>query len=134
VLDIPPEGVSSGAPTTSGAPLLTLTLVASGWRREQSLDHLPVTLGRSHTCDLCLPEENEAVSGYHLRLLQLELPDAGVWVEDLGSTRGSYLAGRRSSGRFLLPLGEALTLGGERLDEHHRPVQLTVRRPVEDES
>ncbi|HEX9842173.1 MAG TPA: FHA domain-containing protein [bacterium] len=134
VLEIPPDGASSGAPSTSGAPLLTLTLVASGWRREQSLHHLPVTLGRSHTCDLCLPEENEAVSGYHLRLLQLELPDAGVWVEDLGSTRGSYLAGRRSSGRFLLPLGQALTLGGERLDEHHRPVQLTVRRPIEDES
>ncbi len=115
--------------TAAPEPLLTLTLVASGWRREVPIHRLPVTVGRSHSCELCLPEENAAVSGCHLRLVELELPE-GVWVEDLGSTRGSYLGGRRSSGRFLLPLGQILTLGGTRVDERHRPVQLCARQPA----
>jgi pSer/pThr/pTyr-binding forkhead associated (FHA) protein len=128
VLGVAATPVLGGPSPSAGAPLLTLTLAAAGWRRELPIHRLPFTLGRSHTCDECLPEENEAVSACHLRLVQLALPD-GVWVEDLGSTRGSYLAGARSGGRFLLPLGETLTLGGSSLAEHHSPVQLTARRP-----
>jgi pSer/pThr/pTyr-binding forkhead associated (FHA) protein len=127
VLGHAPTPVLGGRQPAAGAsaPLLRLTLVAAGWRRELPVHRLPFTLGRSRACDCCLPEENGAVSGCHLRLLEPGLP-AGVWVEDLASTRGSYLGGERRSGRFLLPLGQPLTLGGASLNDRHQPVELTA--------
>lgn len=114
------------------APLLLLTLAAVGWRQEGSVHGLPFTIGRSRTCDFCLPEDNEAVSGCHLRLVDLGLPN-GVWVEDAGSTRGSYLRDERRAGRFLLPFGEPLILGGSSLSDRHRPVKLVVLRAADQE-
>lgn len=114
------------------APLLRLTLSAAGWQREVPVAHLPFTIGRSRACDACLPEDSKAVSGCHLRLLELSDPN-GVWVEDAGSTRGTYLGAERRAGRFLLPFGQPLMLGGSNLNDRHQPVELVARQATDKE-
>lgn len=114
------------------APLLRLRLAAADWRQEASVHRLPFTIGRSRACDFCVPEDNTAVSGCHLRLMELDLPN-GVWVEDAGSTRGTYLRDERRAGRFLLPFGKPLILGGSSLRGRHRPVELVVQRAADEE-
>jgi len=66
-------------------------------------------IGRGHDCDLVLDDPN--VSRRHAQLKQRE----GRWeIEDLGSTNGIKLNGRRSQGGRLSP-GDEITLGLTRL-------------------
>lgn len=50
----------------------------------------PTTVGRSPECDICL--DSSGISRVHARLRPL---DYGVEIEDLKSTNGSFLNGRR---------------------------------------
>lgn len=50
----------------------------------------PTTVGRSPECDVCL--DSSGISRVHARLRPL---DYGVEIEDLKSTNGSFLNGRR---------------------------------------
>lgn len=72
---------------------------------------LPLTvnrclIGRSGAADLTIP--HRAVSGIHALLWQ---EGGGIWVEDRGSARGTFVDGRRITGRTALPVGGGIAFG-----------------------
>jgi pSer/pThr/pTyr-binding forkhead associated (FHA) protein/S1-C subfamily serine protease len=83
-------------------------------RHEQrATDHTIATagarLGRDPSCEIAFTEEDALVSAFHARVWQDE---AGAWwVEDLGSTNGTWLNGRRIGEAERLQTGARLTLG-----------------------
>jgi len=114
-----------GNPASAQAPSrCTLTLTAGGWNDKRTLSRLPCTIGRAAGCDIVTPDTCIAVSRQHMRLLDMDAD--GVWVEDLNSTRGSFLGGEERKGRFLLHWNEALTLGGADVSAQHNPVRLVA--------
>ena len=65
-----------------------------------------VTLGRSRQCDVVLSDPN--VSRQHAEIR----PRGGSWVlNDLGSTNGSVLNGRRIEGSEVLKPGDEIEVG-----------------------
>ena len=66
----------------------------------------PVLIGRSKGNTIVLPERH--VSSRHARLF----PENGAWwVEDLGSTNGTYVGGHRVSGRERLDPADEVRFG-----------------------
>jgi DNA segregation ATPase FtsK/SpoIIIE, S-DNA-T family len=63
-------------------------------------------VGRSRTCDVQI--DDAEVSRRHCEIF---LRPDGVFVRDLGSTRGTWREGRRLRGEERLPAGVRLTLG-----------------------
>jgi pSer/pThr/pTyr-binding forkhead associated (FHA) protein len=66
------------------------TLVAERGGKEWEIEPLPFTIGRGEDNDL--PLEDESLSNQHARFL---MEDHHLFLEDLGSTNGTYLRGRR---------------------------------------
>lgn len=66
-----------------------------------------LNVGRSPDCDLALPGDN-FISQYHTRF---SLRDGGCFVEDLGSTNGTYLNGTRLKDPKQAFRGDRVTLG-----------------------
>jgi hypothetical protein len=66
-----------------------------------------VTLGRAAGCGIALQEDAYA-SQLHARVFQR---DGRTFVEDLGSTNGTYLNGARVTGAVPLARGDALQVG-----------------------
>jgi diguanylate cyclase (GGDEF)-like protein len=81
-------------------------------------------IGRAPTSDLCFPEPE--VSRAHAQIhLVLEGDTVGVHVEDLGSTNGTYLNGRKITQRTVVQDGDVLRVGAhafklKKLDEMER--------------
>lgn len=71
-----------------------------------------LTVGRAPDCGLVLGWDN-FVSAHHARLSRQE---GNYWVEDLGSTNGTLLNGRRFVGRALLRKGDRLQVGRTTLE------------------
>lgn len=66
----------------------------------------PVTLGRADSSTLVLTDDY--ASSHHAQLV----PGEGRWlVEDLGSTNGTYLEGRKVSDPTPVPLGAPIRIG-----------------------
>jgi hypothetical protein len=66
----------------------------------------PVTLGRRPPCEVRL--HDDSVSGRHARIV----PADGAWrIEDLGSTNGTYVNGRRVERAAPLRAGDVVTTG-----------------------
>lgn len=65
-------------------------------------------VGRDPTCEVAFPE----VLSLSRRHAKLEFTDAGVIVEDLGSTNGSFVNDRRVVGQVLLASGDRIQFGG----------------------
>ena len=65
------------------------------------------TVGRSESCDLCL--DSPVVSAEHARIVRTK---EGFGIEDLGSTNGVTVNGRRLASDELQPIGhgDAITL------------------------
>jgi len=68
----------------------------------------PLLVGRSRNCGLRLDASD--VSSEHARI---GLDDDSIWVEDLGSTNGTFVGGEAVSGRRYIQSGERITLGSE---------------------
>jgi adenylate cyclase len=74
-----------------------------------------LTIGRSPTCDVCLPFPN--VSGKHC---QLNLHDGYWFVQDLQSSNGTWVNGTRCQQKCLLP-ESVLGLARHRFTLHYTP-------------
>jgi pSer/pThr/pTyr-binding forkhead associated (FHA) protein len=79
--------------------------------RAFDLSAAPVTIGRAAENTIALPAD-EYASARHARIEPLR---DGVWVEDLGSTNGTTLNGRRIQGRERLQEGDVVRVGGTEL-------------------
>lgn len=66
-----------------------------------------VTVGRAPGCGVALPDDS-FTSSLHARLWR---QDGQVWVEDLGSTNGTYLNRRKLSAPAPLSRGDRLQVG-----------------------
>lgn len=72
-----------------------------------SLDSSPLTVGRGPENDLAL-ETDEFASARHARI---EARRDGVWVEDIGSTNGTFVNGARVSQPRRLEPGDVIRVG-----------------------
>lgn len=70
----------------------------------------PVLIGRSSESQLQL--DDPATSGRHC---QVQIKVTSMWVEDLGSTNGTLVNGRRITGKTLVPVGALLQVGETQL-------------------
>jgi hypothetical protein len=98
----------SGAPpqVDAGALIVVRSTVLDEQARYE-LDSRPLTAGRGETNDLAL-EGDEFASSRHARF---ETRRDGVWVEDLGSTNGTYVNGvKLTRSRRLVP-GDIVRVG-----------------------
>ena len=68
-------------------------------------------LGRQAECDILLTEGH--TSRRHARLL---LADGEYWLEDLGSSNGTFINGSRITGRVRLATGDRLRFDVEEFD------------------
>jgi hypothetical protein len=74
---------------------------------EIALDSSPITIGRGPTNDVPLPED-EYASTRHARI---EPRRDGIWVEDIGSTNGTFVNGIRLTRERRLAPGDVLRVG-----------------------
>jgi pSer/pThr/pTyr-binding forkhead associated (FHA) protein len=71
------------------------------------LDSAPVTLGRGAQNDLALDSDDFA-SAHHAKI---EPRRDGVWLEDVGSTNGTYVNGARIGKPRRLTPGDVIRVG-----------------------
>jgi hypothetical protein len=74
---------------------------------EVQLDSTPLMLGRGARNDVDLARD-EYASSEHARI---EPRRDGVWIEDVGSTNGTYLNGTRLTGPKRLSVGDVVRVG-----------------------
>jgi hypothetical protein len=74
---------------------------------ERTLDSAPVTVGRGTQNDIVL-EGDDYASARHARI---EPRRDGVWVEDIGSTNGTYLNGTKLTRARKLTPGDVVRVG-----------------------
>ena len=72
-----------------------------------ALDSRPLTVGRGSNNDLTLAGD-EYASGRHARF---EMRRDGVWLEDIGSTNGTYVNGIRVTRERRLAPGDVVRIG-----------------------
>ena len=66
-----------------------------------------ITIGRAETCTIAMPDDTFA-SQLHARVMSR---DGNAWVEDLGSTNGTFVNGRRITAAEVLTAGDRLQVG-----------------------
>jgi pSer/pThr/pTyr-binding forkhead associated (FHA) protein len=100
-------GRANGSPVERGAPT-KLRIVEPADRRGVAYDLGPeITLGRSPGCAVSL-EGDSFASSVHARLFRR---DGETWLEDLGSTNGTFVNGQRLAGPVRLRRGDRLKVG-----------------------
>jgi FHA domain len=87
--------------------LVVLSSPALKENSERTLDSAPVTLGRSADNDMNLGDD-EFASAHHARV---EPRRDGVWVEDVGSTNGTFVNGVKLSHAQKLTAGDIIRVG-----------------------
>jgi hypothetical protein len=87
--------------------LVVLASPALGAGDEIPLDSSPITLGRGVTNDVPL-QGDEYASTRHVRI---EPRRDGIWVEDIGSTNGTFVNGIRLTRERRLAPGDVLRVG-----------------------
>jgi pSer/pThr/pTyr-binding forkhead associated (FHA) protein len=85
---------------------LTVTAGASPTTGREYLLTGPLSIGRSTSCAVCIPDS--FVSTHHARITNTQ----GRWViEDLGSTNGTFVNGNAITTAQPLTTGDTLTIG-----------------------
>ena len=97
-------GLGSRARTGS---LIVLSSPALKVDSERTLDSAPVTIGRSADNDMDLGDD-EFASSRHARV---EPRRDGVWVEDVGSTNGTFVNGMKVTRPQKLTAGDVIRVG-----------------------
>jgi pSer/pThr/pTyr-binding forkhead associated (FHA) protein len=91
----------------AGGKLVVLKSSALEKGFTRTLDSAPVVVGRTPECDLRL-EQDEFASARHARF---EPRRDGVWVEDVGSTNGTFVNGVRVGHPRRLAPGDVVRIG-----------------------
>jgi len=94
-------------PQVQAGKLVVVTSPALAEGDERVLDSAPLTLGRSSRNDVDLGRD-EYASSDHARI---EPRRDGVWLEDVGSTNGTYLNGTRVTRPKRLSPGDVVQIG-----------------------
>lgn len=97
------QALTTVSPIFPAIAVLSAVPVFASFPPTQSL-----LVGRSRKCGLRL--DSSEVSSEHARF---GFSDGKFWVEDLGSTNGTFVHGQRISGRRFLETGETVMLGTE---------------------
>ena len=99
-------------PSRKGSGQLALRIVAPPELKGRSFRLAEeITLGRAAGCQVTL--EDTYASQLHARVFQR---DGTVYVEDLGSTNGTYLNRRKVTGPMVLKPGDLLQIGNTVLE------------------
>lgn len=97
----PPASAQAGGPAR-------LTILQPAERRGRSYElGQDLTIGRDTRCHVSLPEDS-TVSQNHARIYR---KDGRLWLEDLGSTNGTYLNAKAVSAPTVLHRGDRVQLG-----------------------
>jgi hypothetical protein len=103
--------VSGGVPVTAavaaGGRLVVQESSVLDEGDEFSVDSAPLTVGRGDQNDVAI-DGDEFASARHVRF---EPRHDGVWVQDLGSTNGTYVNGVRIDGARRLAPGDIVRVG-----------------------
>lgn len=86
---------------------LNLEILSGAMDGQEFSFHKPVTIGRDKANEVSL-NLDKYVSRKHARLL---IEDPSIFLEDLGSTNGSYIDGNRVYGRAQLENGQIFKIG-----------------------
>src|SRR5688572_24341516 len=110
-----PEGLGapSAAPDDRAHYLVVIEGAEPGRRIE--LGGGPLVIGRSEPAGIVIADA--LVSRNHCRV---ELTMGELVVNDLGSSNGTFVAGRRTAGHALAAPGERTTVGRHVLEQHWR--------------
>lgn len=95
------------APQIAGGRLVVVKSPTLSAGEERELDSKAITFGRGNQNDVALDGDDYA-SAKHARI---EPRRDGVWVEDIGSTNGTYLNGIRLSRARKLSPGDVVRIG-----------------------
>jgi len=100
-------GLGDSAPHVEAGKIVVVKSPALTEGDEWDLDASPLTFGRSSQNDVEL-KRDEYASSSHARL---EPRRDGVWLEDIGSTNGTYLNGIRLTRPKRLTSGDIVRIG-----------------------
>ena len=103
----PGEAASLGLAPAKRAKLVVLRSPALDTGEEVPVDALPVAIGRGGQNEIPL-EGDEFASAQHARF---ESKRDGLWVEDIGSTNGTFVNGARVTSARLLQPGDIVRIG-----------------------
>jgi pSer/pThr/pTyr-binding forkhead associated (FHA) protein len=99
--------ISAGAAPAVGGRLVVQESPVLEQGEEYSVDSAPLTIGRGSQNDVAI-DGDEFASARHVRF---EPRRDGVWVQDLGSTNGTYVNGVRIEGAQRLAPGDVIRVG-----------------------
>ena len=98
----------ASAPAQQSTGPARLTILQPAERRGRSYElGQEVTVGRDTRCQVSLPEDS-TVSQNHARIYRR---DGRLWLEDLGSTNGTYLNSNAVSSPAVLHKGDRIQVG-----------------------
>ena len=100
-------GLGRSAPHTRSGTLVAVSSPALQKGDRFELNAKPLTLGRGAPNDVRL-DDDEFASAHHARI---EPRRDGVWIEDIGSTNGTYVNGQRVSRAHRLSAGDVIRVG-----------------------
>jgi pSer/pThr/pTyr-binding forkhead associated (FHA) protein len=106
-----PQRVRKQAEAPAAPAKGRLVVVGGGSNgRAHDLAASPATIGRGPGNDIAL--EDDFASAFHARV---EPRPDGVWIEDAGSTNGTYVNGTRLTGAQRLAPGDVVRIGSTEL-------------------
>lgn len=103
-----PKGPKPKAKRTKGVAGSRLVIVEPKARKGSAYGvETEITAGRNETCVITIPDDTFA-SGLHARVYR----DAGsLYIDDLGSTNGTFVNGRRITSATALSVGDSIQIG-----------------------
>jgi hypothetical protein len=104
---MPPVGGGAALAVATGGRLVVQESPVLDEGDEFSVDSAPLTVGRGGQNDVAI-DGDEFASARHVRF---EPRRDGVWVQDLGSTNGTYVNGVRIDGARRLAPGDVVRVG-----------------------
>jgi hypothetical protein len=106
-----PEGARERKERRAAGRLVVLESPALATGHELGIDSAPISVGRGDQNDVAL-ERDEFASSSHARFVPQR---DGVWLEDIGSTNGTFVNGERLPSPRKLTPGDVVRIGDTEL-------------------